>query len=112
MKRLWIILSSLVLLSCEDVEEKTIADPVAAILLLEAKDHSEWLNSLNEGTFIEGENTRIIKKQENGNVTIQLSGPEYITIWEYDKTGRMISIGCCRTVREFIPFPKEAVIEL
>ena len=111
MKRLWILLFSLVLLSCEDVEEKTIADPIAAILLLEAKDHSEWLNSLNEGTFIEGENTRIIKKQENGNVTIQLSGPEYITIWEYDKTGRMISIGCGRTVREFIPIPKEGVIE-
>ena len=70
-----------------------------------------WFNSLVEGTFIEGENTRIIKKKENGNVTIQSFGPEYITIWEYDKTGRMISIGCGRTVREFIPFPKEAVIE-
>ena len=104
MKRLWIIFSSLVLLSCEDVEEKTIADPVA-------KDHSEWLNSLNEGTFIEGANTRIIKKQENGNVTIESFGPEYITIWEYDKTGRMISIACGSAVREFIPFPKEAVIE-
>ena len=70
-----------------------------------------WFNSLVEGTFIEGENTRIIKKKENGNVTIQSFGAEYITICEYDKTGRMISIGCGRTVREFIPFPKEAVIE-
>ena len=70
-----------------------------------------WFNSLVEGTFIEGENTRIIKKKENGNVTIQSFGAEYITIWEYDKTGRMISIGCGRTIREFIPFPKEAVIE-
>ena len=26
-----------------------------------------WFNSLVEGTFIEGENTRIIKKKENGN---------------------------------------------
>ena len=70
-----------------------------------------WFNSLVEGTFIDGENSKIIKKQDNGNVTIQLLEPEYITIWEYDKTGRMISIGCGRTVREFIPIPKEAVIE-
>ena len=70
-----------------------------------------WFNSLVEGTFIDGENSKIIKKQDNGNVTIQLLEPEYITIWEYDKTGRMISIGCGRAVREFIPIPKEAVIE-
>ena len=70
-----------------------------------------WFNSLVEGTFFEGENTRIIKKKENGNVTIQSFGAEYITIWEYDKTGRMISIGCGRTIREFIPIPKEGVIE-
>ena len=70
-----------------------------------------WFNSLVEGTFIEGENTRIIKKKENGNVTIQSFGAEYITIWEYDKTGRMIFIGCGRTVREFIPIPKVEVIE-
>ena len=70
-----------------------------------------WFNSLVEGTFIDGENSKIIKKQDNGNVTIQLLEPEYITIWEYDKTGRMISIGCGRTVREFIPIPKEGVIE-
>ena len=69
-----------------------------------------WFNSLVEGTFIEGENTRIIKKKENGNVTIQSFGPEYITIWEYDKTGRMISICCGRTVKEFIPTPKQSKI--
>ena len=70
-----------------------------------------WFNSLVEGTFIDGENSKIIKKQDNGNVTIQLLEPEYITIQEYDKTGRMISIGCGRRVREFLPIPKEAVIE-
>ena len=70
-----------------------------------------WFNSLVEGTFIDGENSKIIKKQDNGNVTIELFEPEYVTIWEYDKTGRMISIGCGKTVREFIPIPKEAVIE-
>jgi len=75
------------------------------------KQRINWFNSLVEGTFIDGENSKIIKKQDNGNVTIQLLEPEYITIWEYDKTGRMISIGCGRTVREFIPIPKEGVIE-
>ena len=75
------------------------------------KQRINWFNSLVEGTFIDGENSKIIKKQDNGNVTIQLLEPEYITIWEYDKTGRMISIGCGRTIREFIPIPKEGVIE-
>ena len=70
-----------------------------------------WFNSLVEGTFIEGSNTRIIKKKENGNVTIQSFGPEYITIWEYDITGRMISIGCGTTVREFKLIPQVDVIE-
>ena len=75
------------------------------------KQRINWFNSLVEGTFIDGENSKIIKKQNNGNVTIRLLEPEYITIWEYDKTGRMISIGCGRTIREFIPITKEAVIE-
>jgi hypothetical protein len=70
-----------------------------------------WFNSLVEGTFIDGENSKIIKKQDNGNVTIELFEAEYYTIQEFDQTGRMISIGCGRTVREFIPIPKEAVIE-
>ena len=75
------------------------------------KQRINWFNSLVEGTFIDGENSKIIKKQDNGNVTIQLLEPEYITMWEYDKTGRMISIGCGRTIREFIPISKEGVIE-
>ena len=75
------------------------------------KQRINWFNSLVEGTFIDGENSKIIKKQDNGNVTIELFEQEYYTIQEFDKTGRMISIGCGRTVREFIPIPKEAVIE-
>ena len=98
MKHHWIILALILLFQSDNfisIDEQRI----------------NWFNSLVEGTFIDGENSKIIKKQENGNVTIQSSGPEYVTIWEYDKTGRMISIGCGRTVREFIPIPKEAVIE-
>jgi len=98
MKHHWIILALILLFQSDNfisIDEQRI----------------NWFNSLVEGTFIDGENSKIIKKQDNGNVTIQLLEPEYITIWEYDKTGRMISIGCGRTVREFIPIPKEAVIE-
>ena len=91
---------------------------IALILLFQSdnfisidEQRINWFNSLVEGTFFEGENTRIIKKKENGNVTIQSFGPEYITIWEYDKTGRMISIGCGTTVREFKLIPKVDVIE-
>jgi hypothetical protein len=91
---------------------------IALILLFQSdnfisidEQRINWFNSLVEGTFIDGENSKIIKKQDNGNVTIELFEAEYYTIQEFDQTGRMISIGCGRTVREFIPIPKEAVIE-
>ena len=98
MKHHWIILALILLFQSDNfisIDEQRI----------------NWFNSLVEGTFIDGENSKIIKKQDNGNVTIELFEQEYYTIQEFDKTGRMISIGCGRTVREFIPFPKEAVIE-
>ena len=98
MKHHWIILALILLFQSDNfisIDEQRI----------------NWFNSLVGGTFIDGENSKIIKKQDNGNVTIELFEPEYVTIWEYDKTGRMISIACGRTVRESIPIPKEAVIE-
>ena len=105
MKHHWIILALILLFQSDNfisIDEQRINFDEQRI---------NWFNSLVEGTFIDGENSKIIKKQENGNVTIQSFGPEYVTIWEYDKTGRMISIGCGRTIREFIPIPKEGVIE-
>jgi len=98
MKHHWIILALILLFQSDNfisIDEQRI----------------NWFNSLVEGTFIDGENSKIIKKQDNGNVTIELFEQEYYTIQEFDKTGRMIFIGCGRTVREFIPIPKEAVIE-
>ena len=98
MKHHWIILALILLFQSDNfisIDEQRI----------------NWFNSLVEGTFIDGENSKIIKKQDNGNVTIELFEAEYYTIQEFDKTGRMISIGCGRTVREFIPIPKEAIIE-
>ena len=96
MKHHWIILALILLFQSDNfisIDEQRI----------------DWFNSLVEGTFIDGENSKIIKKQDNGNVTIQLLEPEYITIWEYDKTGRMISIACGRTVREYKLIPKVEV---
>ena len=98
MKHHWIILALILLFQSDNfisIDEQRI----------------NWFNSLVEGTFIDGENSKIIKKQDNGNVTIELFEQEYYTIQEFDKTGRMISIGCGRTIREFIPIPKEAVID-
>ena len=98
MKHHWIILALILLFQSDNfisIDEQKI----------------NWFNSLVEGTFIDGENSKIIKKQDSGNVTIELFEAEYYTIQEFDKTGRMISIGCGRTVREFIPIPKEGVIE-
>ena len=98
MKHHWIILALILLFQSDNfisIDEQRI----------------NWFNSLVEGTFIDGENSKIIKKQDNGNVTIELFEQEYYTIQEFDQTGRMISIGCGRTVREFIPIPKEAIIE-
>ena len=98
MKHHWIILALILLFQSDNfisIDEQRI----------------NWFNSLVEGTFIDGENSKIIKKQDNGNVTIELFEQEYYTIQEFDKTGRMISIGCGRTIREFIPIPKEGVIE-
>ena len=98
MKHHWIILALILLFQSDNfisIDEQRI----------------NWFNSLVEGTFIDGENSKIIKKQENGNVTIELLEQEYYTIQEFDKTGRMIFIGCGRTIREFIPIPKEAVID-
>ena len=105
MKHHWIILALILLFQSDNfisIDEQRINFD---------KQRINWFNSLVEGSFIDGENSKIIKKQDNGNVTIELFEAEYVTIWEYDKTGRMISIGCGRTVREFIPIPKEAVIE-
>ena len=98
MKHHWIILALILLFQSDNfisIDEQKI----------------NWFNSLVEGTFIDGENSKIIKKQDNGNVTIELFESEYYTIWEYDKTGRMISIGCGTTVREFKLIPKVEVIE-
>ena len=105
MKHHWIILALILLFQSDNfisIDEQRINFD---------KQRINWFNSLVEGTFIDSENSKIIKKQDNGNVTIELFEAEYYTIQEFDKTGRMIFIGCGRTVREFIPIPKEAVIE-
>ena len=105
MKHHWIILALILLFQSDNfisIDEQRINFD---------KQRINWFNSLVEGTFIDGKNSKIIKEQDNGNVTIELFEQEYYTILEYDKTGRMISIGCGTTVREFELIPKVEVIE-
>lgn len=54
MKHHWIILALILLFQSDNY-----------ISIVEQRIN--WFNSLVEGTFIDGENSKIIKKQDNGN---------------------------------------------
>ena len=74
MKHHWIILALILLFQSDNfisIDEQRINFD---------KQRINWFNSLVEGTFIDGENSKIIKKQDNGNVTIELFEQEYYTI--------------------------------
>ena len=50
-----------------------------------------WFNSLVEGTYIDGDNSTIIKKNDKGNIIIEsISGTEFCSM-EYDSTGSLVS---------------------
>ena len=77
MKHHWIILALILLFQSDNfisIDEQRINFD---------KQRINWFNSLVEGSFIDGENSKIIEKQDNGNVTIQLLEPEYITTVSY-----------------------------
>jgi len=49
-----------------------------------------WFNSLIEGKFVEGNNSTIIKKKDNGNIIItSIAETSFCTI-EYDSTGSFV----------------------
>ena len=49
-----------------------------------------WFNSLVEGTYIDGDNSTIIKKNDKGNIIIEsISGKSFCTM-EYDSTGSLV----------------------
>jgi len=50
-----------------------------------------WFNSLVEGTYVDGDNSTIIKKNYNGNIIIQsIAGTSFCSM-EYDSTGSFVS---------------------
>ena len=78
MKRLWVILSFIILLKSDtfiSIDEQRV----------------NWFNSLVEGTYADGDNSTIIKKNYNGNIIIQsIAGTSFCSM-EYDSTGSFVS---------------------
>ena len=49
-----------------------------------------WFNSLAEGTYVDGDNSTIIKKNESGNIIIKsIAGTSFCSM-EYDSTGSLV----------------------
>ena len=78
MKRLWLIL----LLACLIKSDNFISIEEQRI---------NWINSLVEGTYVDGDNSTIIKKNYNGNIIIQSIGGTLFCSMEYDSTGSFVS---------------------
>ena len=50
----------------------------------------DWFNSLVEGTYVDGDNSTIIKKNDKGNIIIQsIAGTSFCSM-EYDSTGSLV----------------------
>ena len=77
MKRLWLILSFIIFLKSDtfiSIDEQRV----------------NWFNSLAEGTFVDGDNSTIIKKNESGNIIIKsIAGTSFCSM-EYDSTGSLV----------------------
>ena len=78
MKRLWLILPLLFVFKSDtfvSFDEQRV----------------NWFNSLVEGTYADGDNSTIIKKNYNGNIIIQsIAGTSFCSM-EYDTTGSFVS---------------------
>ena len=77
MNRLWVILSFIILLKSDtfiSIDEQRV----------------NWFNSLAEGTYVDGDNSTIIKKNESGNIIIEsIAGTSFCSM-EYDSTGSLV----------------------
>ena len=74
---LWVILTFLIL-----VQSDTFVST--------EQQKSDWFNSLVEGTYLDGDNSTIIKKNDKGNIIIEsISGTSFCTM-EYDSTGSLV----------------------
>ena len=77
MKRLWVIL----FLVCVLKSDTFISNDEQRI---------DWFNSLVEGTYVDGDNSTIIKKNESGNIIIKsIAGTSFCSM-EYDSTGSLV----------------------
>ncbi len=77
MKHHWIILALILLFQSDNfisIDEQRI----------------NWFNSLAEGTYVDGDNSTIIKKNESGNIIIKsIAGTSFCSM-EYDSTGSLV----------------------
>ena len=84
MKRLWLILSFIILIQSDTFisnDEQRISND---------EQRKDWFNSLVEGTYADGDNSTIIKKNDKGNIVIQsIAGTSFCSM-EYDTTGSFV----------------------
>ena len=84
MKRLWLILSFIILIQSDTFisnDEQRISND---------EQRKDWFNSLVEGTYADGDNSTIIKKNDKGNIIIEsIAGTSFCSM-EYDSTGSLV----------------------
>ena len=77
MKRLWLILSFIILIQSDT-------------FISNDEQRKDWFNSVAEGTYVDGDNSTIIKKNESGNIIIKsIAGTSFCSM-EYDSTGSLV----------------------
>ena len=77
MKRLWLILTFIILIQSDT-------------FVVFDEQRVNWFNSLVEGTYVDGNNSTIIKKNESGNIIItSIAGTSFCSM-EYDSTGSFV----------------------
>ena len=84
MKRLWLILSFIILIQSDTFisnDEQRISND---------EQRKDWFNSLVEGTYADGDNSTIIKKNDKGNIIIQSIAGKSFCSMEYDSTGSLV----------------------
>ena len=77
MKRLWLILTFIILIQSDT-------------FVVFDEQRVNWFNSLVEGTYVDGDNSTIIKKNESGNIIIKsIAGTSFCSM-EYNSTGSLV----------------------
>ena len=77
MNRLWLILTFIILIQSDT-------------FISNDEQRKDWFNSLVKGTYVDGDNSTIIKKNESGNIIIKsIAGTSFCSM-EYDSTGSLV----------------------